>query len=115
VAVAALTEDGHAGALYELTGPRLLTFAEAVGEIARTSGRAIRYVPVSIEQHAAAAGACHRSSRSCSSTCSAGSWTAATPTWQMASSARGREPRDFADYARDAAVSGVWNAPAITR
>ena len=29
--------------------------------------------------------------------------------------ARGREPRDFADYARDAAVSGVWNAPAITR
>ena len=30
VAVAALTEDGHAGELYELTGPRLLTFAEAV-------------------------------------------------------------------------------------
>ena len=23
--------------------------------------------------------------------------------------ALGREPRDFADYARDAAASGVWN------
>ena len=31
VAVAALTEDGHAGQVYELTGPRLLTFAESGG------------------------------------------------------------------------------------
>ena len=44
VAVAALTEDGHAGQVYELTGPRLLTFAEAVDEIARATGRTIRYV-----------------------------------------------------------------------
>jgi uncharacterized protein YbjT (DUF2867 family) len=43
VAVAALTEDGHAGELYELTGPRLLTFAEAVGEISRATGRKVRY------------------------------------------------------------------------
>ena len=42
VAVAALTEDGHAGQVYELTGPRLLTFAEAVDEIASATGRAIR-------------------------------------------------------------------------
>ena len=33
VAVAALTDDRHVGELYELTGPRLLTFADAVGEI----------------------------------------------------------------------------------
>ena len=37
VAVAALTEDGHEGEVYELTGPRLLTFKEAVGEIARAA------------------------------------------------------------------------------
>src|SRR5215207_6874457 len=48
VAVAALTEDGHAGQLYELTGPRLLTFAEAVGEIAAATGRDVRFVPVSL-------------------------------------------------------------------
>ena len=28
--------------------------------------------------------------------------------------ALGREPRDFADYARDAAATGVWNAAAVT-
>ena len=56
VAVAALTEDGHVGQLYELTGPRLLTFAEAVAEIAKATGREIRYVPVSLEEYAAAAG-----------------------------------------------------------
>ena len=28
VVVAALTEDGHVGELYEVTGPRLMTFAE---------------------------------------------------------------------------------------
>ena len=39
VAVAALTEHGHVGRLYELTGPRLLTFADAVAEIASATGR----------------------------------------------------------------------------
>ena len=34
VAVAALTEDRHVGQLYELTGPRLLSFRDAVAEIA---------------------------------------------------------------------------------
>ena len=54
VAVAALTEEGHAGQLYELTGPRLLTFAEAVEEIARAVGRKIRYVLVSPQEYVAA-------------------------------------------------------------
>src|SRR6266487_3570578 len=55
VAVAALTQDGHAGQVYELTGSRLLTFAEAVGEIAKATGRQIRYLPVPIDEYAAAA------------------------------------------------------------
>src|SRR5262249_18047125 len=45
-AVAALTEEGHFGQLYELTGPRLLTFAEAVAEIAKASGRNFRYLQI---------------------------------------------------------------------
>ena len=52
VAVAALTEDGHVGQLYELTGPRLLTMAEAVEEIAKAVGRDIRYLQVSADQYA---------------------------------------------------------------
>jgi uncharacterized protein YbjT (DUF2867 family) len=50
VAVAALTEDGHAGQLYELTGPRLLRFDETVAEIAAASGREIRYVPITLDE-----------------------------------------------------------------
>jgi hypothetical protein len=55
VAVAALTDDRHIGEVYTLTGPRLLTFAEAVSEISDATGREIRYVPVSIDDFAAAA------------------------------------------------------------
>jgi len=47
-----LTQDGHAGRVYEVTGPRLLAFADAVGEIAAAAGREIRYVPITAEQFA---------------------------------------------------------------
>ncbi|WP_222844025.1 NmrA family transcriptional regulator [Cellulosimicrobium sp. CUA-896] len=53
VAVAALTDDAHAGRVYELTGPRALTFAEAVAEIAAASGREVAYVPVTADAFAA--------------------------------------------------------------
>ncbi|MBC8154240.1 MAG: NAD(P)H-binding protein [Bacteroidetes bacterium] len=54
VAVAALTEEGHAGQVYELTGPRLLTFGEAIAEIARATGRSLPYEPVPVDAYAAA-------------------------------------------------------------
>lgn len=45
VAVAALTgpRGDHAGAVHEVTGPHLLTFAEAVGIVSRTTGRTVDY------------------------------------------------------------------------
>ena len=49
VAVAALTEDGHDGQVYELTGPRALTFDEAVAEIAAATGRPLRFTPVPVD------------------------------------------------------------------
>ena len=49
VAVTALTEDGHAGRVYELTGPRALTFAEAVEEIGRAAGRPVRFTRVPLD------------------------------------------------------------------
>lgn len=54
VAVAAFTEPGHVGKLYELTGPRLLSFAQAVEEIARASGRPMRFETVTMEAFARA-------------------------------------------------------------
>jgi uncharacterized protein YbjT (DUF2867 family) len=114
VAVAALTEDGHAGQIYELTGPRLLTFAEAADEISRATGRAIQYVQIPHETFAA------------------GIAEAGLPddiAWLLnylfatvldgrnsslgdgVQKALGREPRDFADFCRAAAESGVWDVP----
>jgi len=51
-AVEALTNPAHDGKTYELTGPRLLTFGQAVGEMADASGKPLSYVPVSFEQYA---------------------------------------------------------------
>jgi uncharacterized protein YbjT (DUF2867 family) len=111
VAVAALTEDGHSGRLYEVTGRRLLTFAEAVGEIADAAGRDIRYVPVTMAEFA---------SMLAEHGTPAGLVTLLTDLFTEVLDGRnahlddgvqralGRPPRDFADYARDAAASGVW-------
>lgn len=55
VAVAALTLPGHGGRLYEMTGPRLLTFAEAVAEIAAATGREVTFQQVTLDDYVAAA------------------------------------------------------------
>ena len=51
VAVAALTQKGHDGKIYEVTGPRLLTFAKAVEEIAKETGKHIVYQQVTIQEY----------------------------------------------------------------
>jgi uncharacterized protein YbjT (DUF2867 family) len=53
VVVAALTEDRHAGQIYELSGPRAVTLTEAVATISETTGREIRYVPLSAGDYVA--------------------------------------------------------------
>jgi uncharacterized protein YbjT (DUF2867 family) len=55
VVVAALTEPGHGGRTYEMTGPRLLTFADAVAEIAEATGRPLTYQRVDLAGYVAAA------------------------------------------------------------
>ena len=52
VAVAALTKEGHAGEIYDITGPRLMTFEEAVKEIAEASGKSQQFVTITSEQFA---------------------------------------------------------------
>jgi uncharacterized protein YbjT (DUF2867 family) len=111
VAVAALTDDKHIGELYELTGPRLLTFADTADEISKATGREIRYVPVSIEEFAAAAYEQHVPTEVVEllsylfAEVLDGRNAHLTDGVQRA---LGREPRDFSDYAREAAASGVW-------
>lgn len=111
VVVAALTEEGHAGQVYELTGPRLLTFAEAVAEIAQTSGRDVRFVQVSLEQFNAGLKAAQvpdtvvRLLNYLFTTVLDGRNAFLVDGVQRV---LGREPRDFADYARATAATGVW-------
>ena len=113
VAVAALTEDGHIGQLYELTGPRLLTFAEVAEEIAEVTGREIRYVPISIEEYATAAteqglpGEVVDLLRYLFGVVLDGRNARVTNGVQRA---LGRPPRDFSDYTRTTAATGVWAA-----
>lgn len=53
VAVAALCDARHSGQVYELTGPRLLTFHEALAEISEAAGRSIRYGPITKAEYQA--------------------------------------------------------------
>jgi len=46
VAARVLTEDGHAGRAYDLTGPQALTTAECCELLAAHLGRPVQYVPV---------------------------------------------------------------------
>lgn len=54
VVVAALVEPGHAGRVYEVSGPRLLTFAQAVAEVAAAAGRPVRFETIGADRYAAA-------------------------------------------------------------
>ena len=49
VAAAALTEPGHAGSAYTLTGGRALDHGEVADAISRASGNPVRYVPIDEE------------------------------------------------------------------
>ena len=115
VAVAALTGDGHQGQLYEVTGPRLLGWGQAVAEIAAAAGRPIRYLPVSLEEYA---------SLLLENQVPADYVKMLTDVFTEVLDGRnaylsdgvrralGREPRDFGDYARAAATTGVWDGSA---
>lgn len=51
VAAAALTENGHAGVEYTLTGPEALDHTEACAILSDASGREIRYTPISEDDY----------------------------------------------------------------
>jgi uncharacterized protein YbjT (DUF2867 family) len=118
VAVAALTGDGHVGQLYEVTGPRLLTWADAVAEIAAAAGRPIRYVPVSLEAYAALLVENQVPADDVKMLTGVFSEIAGVLDGRNAylsdgvQRALGRPPRDFADFVRDAAATGVWSGSA---
>ncbi len=117
VAVAALTQDGHAGRVYELTGPRLLTLAQAIEEIATAARRPIRFAGVSVAdfasglaQHGVPQDVVQLMSYLFTEVLDGRNAQLAGGVQQ----ALGRAPRDFGDYARRTAAAGTWDAAALS-
>lgn len=111
VAILALTEPGHAGEVYEVTGPRLMTFADIAAELSKATNREITYVEL---PHDAFVGAVANSGAPKDvvwmldylfSTVLDGRNAYLTDGVQRA---LGRPPRDFAEYARTAMGAGAW-------
>ena len=113
VAVAALTEQGHVGELYELTSPRLYTLTDIAAELGRATGRDVSYVPVSVDDYAAAA-ADHGVPEELvghltylfSEVFGHNAYTV-----DGVQRALGRPARDFTEFVRDAAAAGAWTVP----
>ncbi|MEM7390890.1 MAG: NAD(P)H-binding protein [Verrucomicrobiota bacterium] len=117
VVVAALTESGHEEQIYELTGPRLLHTRDVADEIAKATGRPMKYVPITIEQF------------------EEGLKQEGLPPDMVdllvflfrdvmdgrnasvqdgVQRALGRAPRDFSEFARNAALAGSWSEVAVS-
>lgn len=112
VAFAVLTEPGHAGQLYELTGPRLLSFADAVAEIGKAAGRDIRFVRISHDEFTAAVTAhdlppefAWLLNELFTEVLDGRNETLADGVQRVL----GRQPRDFSAYAYETAATGIWS------
>lgn len=114
VAVASLLDPSHIGKVYEVTGPRLLTFQDAVAEISASLGRPVAYVDLPPNDYLAAARhvglpddliillgiLVNEVLDGRNSYLTDGVFRAL-----------GRQPRDFTDYLAHALAAQVWTGP----
>lgn len=110
VAAAALTEDGHAGQRHELTGPRALSFAEALAIIGRASGRSIRFRGTAedyLTAQTALGAPTEQTQQEIEAFAGLRKLGDARPTG-VVRQVTGREPKDFETYAAEAAARGAW-------
>ncbi|MEJ3653445.1 SDR family NAD(P)-dependent oxidoreductase [Actinomycetes bacterium KLBMP 9759] len=111
-----LTGDGHAGRIYELSGPTAPTFADAVATIAAATGRPIRYTDLTPDEYVAELRAAGLDDRGVGEL--AGLFAVvrdgviATPTADV-ERLLGRPARSFADWVARTAPSGVWSAERV--
>jgi uncharacterized protein YbjT (DUF2867 family) len=112
VVVEALLDRKHAGQIYELTGPRQLTFPEVTQEIARAAGRKIAFTAITMDEYEQMLKEFQVPEDYI--------WLIRYLFTEVLTPANSvvtddirkvldREPRDFAEYARDTAQTGVWN------
>ncbi len=114
VVVASLTDLKHIGAHYEVTGPRLMTFADMADELSKATGRHVQHIPISFDDFYANIAQ------------SGGDFVADVFTsiaretldgrnayvTDGVERALGRKPTDFAEFAQKAAAAGLWSTAA---
>ncbi len=112
-AVAALTDIRHRNKIYELTGPRALTFHEAVAEIAAAADRPIEYEQVSMadfKDGLAAAGMPEPIVALLEELFGQVLDGRNSEVMGGVTEILGRPARDFSQYARETAATGLWSA-----
>ena len=115
VVVAALTDDRHIGEVYELSGPRLMTMGEVAVELSKARGVDVQYVPLSEQEYAAELQNYGLPAEEAEPLAELMAYVMDGHNAYLADGVRralGREPKDFADYARETAAAGVWNPEA---
>jgi uncharacterized protein YbjT (DUF2867 family) len=109
VVAAALTDPRHQGKRYELTGPRPLSFDEVAAELSRATGRRITYTPITGAEYA-------KILLDLGLPVELGDVFTTVLDGRNAQpadgvrEALGRPPKDFSDFARETAATGVWKA-----
>ncbi|MGA4840239.1 NAD(P)H-binding protein [Streptomyces sp. G45] len=115
VVVALLTEDGHTHRVYDLSGPRALTYAEAVAEIAAASGRPLRFEAITPEQFQAELTEQSVPAEVARELAHLFVFVSEGHLSPLATGVRdvlGREPRDFTEYVKTTAATNAWTATA---
>lgn len=112
VAASALTEARHSGQVYELTGPRAISFGEAVDLISKATGRTVRHVDVDPEDfigRQVANGVPADAARLITDLLVAIRDDRHAGLSDGVERALGRPPRTFEDYVAETAAAGRWN------
>ncbi|WP_406120708.1 NmrA family transcriptional regulator [Streptomyces sp. NBC_00989] len=112
VVVAAVTAgDRYVGQALTLSGPRLLTFGEAVAEIAAVTGRELTYRAVSARQYGEMLAGFGVPAEEVEFLVELFESLLDGRNSYLSEGVQevlGREPRDFSEFVREAAAAGVW-------
>lgn len=117
VAVASLLDEKHNGKTYQLTGPRSLTFIDVIEEISEVIGRDISFTPIALpayvnvmRQQGVPDDFVWLIEYLFSEVLGNPSNSEITNDIEIV---LGRKPKDFLDYVKETAATGIWNSKAL--
>jgi uncharacterized protein YbjT (DUF2867 family) len=118
VAVEALLHDKHNGKIYQLTGPRSLTFREVIKEISEATQRDIAFTPIALsaytnvmKEQGVPADFVWLIEYLFTEVLGNPNTTEITNDIE---NVLGRKPKDFSEYVRETTAAGIWNSKVKT-